>query len=279
MGVWASLVNTAGPACIPAVVRRGAWEGKVKKAGGFLHGRCTAIRSWLPAGTCRPGGGPGAQSDRPLGSVSHDPMTSSLRTESGSLALLFRSGAPVVWPACSSPTGCRRARTPNLPFVPMSVGQVICLGSRLDLSRFLPGTPVSVSRGSLLSPSLLESGSLMDCAVGQTLQILQQCPRDPQTCTHRCLGDVLNMRIRIFYVRENVRESEYSTLEKTLGDRSHVARISSLRQPKCTGEKTKGKSGAAGVFVTFVQIQLVLHDCFSFRSVCPRSCMNSETKP
>lgn len=175
-------------------------------------------------GTCRPGGGPGAQSDRPLGSVSHDPMTSSLRTESGSLALLFRSGAPVVWPACSSPTGCRRARTPNLPFVPMSVGQVICLGSRLDLSQFLPGTPVSVSRGSLLSPSLLESGSLMDCAVGQTLQILQQCPPDPPAMPTRPSNMHTSMpgrrsehenqnilcsrecqRIGIFYLGENVR--------------------------------------------------------------------------
>lgn len=87
------------------------------------------------------------------------------------------------------------------------------------------------------------------------------------------------MRIRIFYVRENVREWEYSILEKTLEDRSHVVRISSLRQPECTGEKTKGKSGEAGVFITFVQIQLVLHDCFSFWSVSPRSWMNSETKP
>ena len=47
-------------------------------------------------------------------------------------------------------------------------------GGARDLSRFPPGTPaVSVSRGSLSSPSLLESGSLMDCTVEQTLQILQ----------------------------------------------------------------------------------------------------------
>lgn len=38
------------------------------------------------------------------------------------------------------------------------------------------------------------------------------------------------MRIRIFYVRENVREWEYSILEKTLEDRSHVVRISSLHR-------------------------------------------------
>lgn len=68
-------------------------------------------------------------------------------------------------------------------------------------------------------------------------------------------------------------------LEKKSEDRSHVARISSLHQPECTGEKTKGKSGAAGVFITFVQIQFVLHNCFSFQSVCPRSWMNGETKP
>ena len=137
MGVWASLVNTVGPACVPALVRQGAWEGKVKRAGGCLHSRCTAIRNWLPAWICRPSGGHGAQSDRPLGSVSQDPMTSSLRTESGSLALLFRSVAPIAWPAWSSPTGCRCTRTPDLPSVPTRVGQLVCLGSRLELLQFL----------------------------------------------------------------------------------------------------------------------------------------------
>lgn len=275
VGVWASLVNTVGPACIPALVRQGAWEGKVKRAGGCLPGRRAAIRN-----TSRFLRGCADQVAAMEPKVT-DPWEVSARTHD----LVTEDG---VWFLGASVQKCGSHRVASMVLfhgVRMRPDPRLALCAHEDgaarLSQFPPGTPaVSVSRGSLSSPSLLESGSLMDCTVGQTLQILQQCLRGPQTYTHRCLGDVLNVRIRILYrVRENVRESEYSTLEKKSEDRSHVARISSLHQPKCTGEKTKGKSGAAGVFITFVQIQFVLHNCFSFQSVCPRSWMNGETKP
>lgn len=52
---------------------------------------------------------------------------------------------------------------------------------------------------------LLKSGSLANCMAGLSLQILQRHPHGLQTCRCGCSEDVLNVRIGIFYVQENVR--------------------------------------------------------------------------
>lgn len=122
--------STQRPAYIPAVTVREPGR-KVKKAVGFLHGRCTAIRSWLP----RHGIQVVALEPRVTGPWEASAITHDLITEDG---VWFLGASVQKWgshrggPACSFSHRVQTRPGPQtLPFVPMSVGQVICPSSRL----------------------------------------------------------------------------------------------------------------------------------------------------
>lgn len=101
----------------------------------------------------------------------------------------------------SSSLWCSCARGPRSPSAPASGAGP---PSRFPHSQ-MPA--VSVSQGSPPAPPslLLKSGSLANCMAGLSLQILQRHPHGLQTCRCGCSEDVLNVRIGIFYVQENVR--------------------------------------------------------------------------